>query len=422
MSTTENRKRPRVAVGGNVEIVSVSSGAPPQGRASILNCSRSGALFRLDAPRGGLFRRGKGSELAVQDSLNCVMRMPPHYQDIEILAEVVRVEQPPQDPKGLHVGVRFFLPEAPLRTDPNVAALRRVLGKAGISAEDPSLAASPTAESRRKSQRTSVRAGAKSSREARRPSRRTRRLPEMGAEATPSKRSRRVTSSGTGEIKRKRSTRSDVYSEPKRTSKREPKRSQRWENVDLSETDADELGSEVLDSASHVAEALKSDLFREESWSNYLMGASLDDEPKAKLSLDEGGQSATIRRSPKPPKAKPAPTLASVAAPAAPAPVAAAPLTTPAAPVVYTSLGGPENGLYVRGTALLKEGEARVRLPEHFSGLIDEHTLTVQVTARGACQGLYVARATGRGLIVRELAEGRSQAPFDYLVLAERRR
>ena len=212
-----------------------------------------------------------------------------------------------------------------------------------------------------------------------------------------------MTSSGTGDIKRKRSTRSDVYSEPKRTSKREAKRSQRWENVDLSETDADELGSEVLDSASHVAEALKSDLFREESWSNYLLGASLDDdEPKAKLSLGEGGQSATIQRSPKAPKAKPAPATA--------------------APVVYTSLGGPENGLYVRGSALLKEGEARVRLPEHFSGLIDEHTLTVQVTARGACQGLYVARATGRGLLVRELAEGRSQAPFDYLVLAERRR
>jgi len=414
VTTIENRKRPRVAVGGNVEIVSTSSGSPPQGRASILNCSRSGALFRLDAPRGGLFRRGRGSNLAVQDSINCVMRMPPHYQDIEILAEVVRVEQPAQDPKGLHVGVRFFLPEAPLRTDPNVAALRRVLGKAGVSAEEAGLAASPSAESRRKSQRTSARS--------KRPSRRTRRLPEMGAELSSSKRSRRATSSGTGEIKRKRSTRSDVYSEPKRTSKRESKRSQRWADVDLSETDADDLSSEILDSASHVAEALKSDLFREESWSNYLLGASLDDDeaPKAKLSLDDGGQSATIQRRPKPGKAKSAPAPAPVIAPvpAAPAPVAAA----PAAPVIYTSLGGPENGLYVRGSALLKGGEARVRLPEHFSSLIDEHTLTVQVTARGACHGLYVARATGRGLLVRELAEGSSDAPFDYLVLAERRR
>jgi len=417
VSTTENRKRPRVAVGGNVEIVSVSSGSPPQGRASILNCSRSGALFRLEAPRGGLFRRGKSSSLAVQDSINCVMRMPPHYQDIEVLAEVVRVEQPARDPKGIHVGVRFFLPEAPLRTDPTVAALRRVLGKAGVSAEESSLALSPSAE-RRKSQRLSARA--KSSREARRPSRRTRRLPEMGADASP-KRSRRSssTSSGTGEVARKRSSRSDVYSEPKRISKR-TKRSQRWAE-DLS--DVDELSSEALDSASHVAEALKSDLFREESWSNYLQGASLDDEDAApvELSFDEGGESATLRRrakSTKAPQAKaPTPQSAPIAKPAPePAPAAAA------APVVYTSLGGPENGLYVRGSALLQGGEARVRLPEHFSSLIDEHTLTVQVTARGACQGLYVARATGRGLLVRELAEGRSQAPFDYLVLAERRR
>jgi PilZ domain-containing protein len=415
VTTIENRKRPRVAVGGNVEIVSVSSGAPPEGRASILNCSRSGALFRLDAPRGGLFRRGKATNLSVQDSLSCVLRMPPHYQNIELLAEVVRVEQPSDDPKGLHVGVRFFLPEAPLRTDPNVATLRRVLGKAGISAEEASLAESPTAESRRKSRRVSGRA--KSSRqEARRPSRRTRRLPEMNAELTPSKRSRRATSSGTGEVKRKRSARSDSYSEPKRSSRREGKRSQRFEEPDLSaEFESAELESEILDSASHVAEALKSDLFREESWSNYLLGASLedDDAPKAKVSLDADGRSATIQRRSAKAKAKPKPTPA-------PAP---APLAAPAsAPVVYTSLGGPENGLYVRGSAILSQGEARVRLPEHFTGLIDEHTLTVQITARGACHGLYVARATGRGLLVRELAEGRSDAPFDYLVLAERRR
>lgn len=407
MTTIENRKRPRVAVGGNVEIVSVSSGAPPQGRASILNCSRSGALFRLESQRG-LFRRGPSTNLSVQDSISCVMRMPPHYQNIEVLAEVVRVEEPAADPKGVHVGVRFFLPEAPLRTDPNVAALRRVLGKAGVSEEEPALAESPTAETRRKSRRLSGRT--KSSRQERRPSRRTRRLPEMSAEATPSKRSRRSTSSGTGsgtgEIKRKRSTRSDVYSEPKRPSRRASRRTLAFEDPDLS----DELGSEVLDSASHVAEALKSDLFREESWSNYLLGATLDDEPKAKkpkapkakVSLDASGQSATIQRR--------------VAKEAKPKPVPA-----PSSPVVYSSLGGPENGLYVRGSARLTQGEARVRLPEHFGGLIDEHTLTVQVTPRGACQGLYVARATGRGLLVRELAEGSSDAPFDYLVLAQRR-
>lgn len=409
MSTIENRKRPRVAIGGNVEIVSVSSGEPPKGRASILNCSRSGALFRLDAPRGGLFSRSKSPNLEVQDSISCVMRMPPHYQNIEVLAEVVRVEQPARDPKALHVGVRFFLPEAPLRTDPNVAALRRVLGKAGISAEEPSLSEAPPAESRRKSRRLSGRTKAA---EARRPSRRTRRLPEMSPEATPSRRSRRATSSGTGEIKTKRSSRSDVYSEPKRASRRETKLSQRWEDL------SDELGSEALDSASHVAEALKSDLFREESWSNYLLGASLDDEetPKSKLSLDASGQSATIERRTPRTKAKPKPAPAPAPAPA--------PVSAPvsAAPVVYTSLGGPENGLYVRGSAVMTEGEARVRLPEHFTNLIDEHTLTVQVTARGACQGLYVARATGRGLLVRELADGRSSAPFDYLVLAERRR
>jgi hypothetical protein len=79
-------------------------------------------------------------------------------------------------------------------------------------------------------------------------------------------------------------------------------------------------------------------------------------------------------------------------------------------------LEGGEAGTYYRGTAQLQKGTARVELPEHFSLVTAEEGLTVQVTPRGDCNGLYVAEVTTTHIVVKELQGGASNARFDFFI------
>ena len=54
----------------------------------------------------------------------------------------------------------------------------------------------------------------------------------------------------------------------------------------------------------------------------------------------------------------------------------------------YGSLEGPELGVYVRG----RSAGGCVELPEHWTGLVDEETITVNLTAIGSAQDLYVEK------------------------------
>jgi hypothetical protein len=84
--------------------------------------------------------------------------------------------------------------------------------------------------------------------------------------------------------------------------------------------------------------------------------------------------------------------------------------------IIYASLEGGEAGTYYRGTAQLEEGTARVTRPEHFSLVTEEEGLTVQVTPRGDCNGLYVAEVTTTTIVVKELQGGTSDARFDFFI------
>ena len=53
----------------------------------------------------------------------------------------------------------------------------------------------------------------------------------------------------------------------------------------------------------------------------------------------------------------------------------------------YGVLEGPEHGVYVRGKL---ENNSVIELPEHWTGLVDEDTITVQLTPTGNFQKLYV--------------------------------
>jgi hypothetical protein len=52
----------------------------------------------------------------------------------------------------------------------------------------------------------------------------------------------------------------------------------------------------------------------------------------------------------------------------------------------YASLEGPENGVYVRGTTT----ESVIELPDYWTGLVDEDSITVNLTSVGSSQDIYV--------------------------------
>ncbi len=82
--------------------------------------------------------------------------------------------------------------------------------------------------------------------------------------------------------------------------------------------------------------------------------------------------------------------------------------------ITYACLEGPEAGIYVRGSARLAGGQARITLPDHFTAIVAEGSLTVQLTPRGTWLRLYVESATAEEIVVAE-AEGLS-GEFDYEV------
>lgn len=90
--------------------------------------------------------------------------------------------------------------------------------------------------------------------------------------------------------------------------------------------------------------------------------------------------------------------------------------TDPSQTIVYASLEGGEAGTYYRGSDQLQNGAATVMLPEHFSLVTEEEGLTVQVTPREDCNGLYVAKVTTSYIVIRELMGGRSNARFDFFI------
>jgi len=63
----------------------------------------------------------------------------------------------------------------------------------------------------------------------------------------------------------------------------------------------------------------------------------------------------------------------------------------------YASLEGPENGVYVRGR--LKDSNV-IELPDYWTGLVDETTITVNLTPVGSHQNLFVQDINDNQIIV----------------------
>jgi len=87
--------------------------------------------------------------------------------------------------------------------------------------------------------------------------------------------------------------------------------------------------------------------------------------------------------------------------------------TKPDMKLRYGSLEGPENGVYIRGR--LKDSNV-IELPDYWTGLVDESTITVNLTAIGKSQDLWVDDIIDNTVIV-----GGSNVNCFYTVFAERK-
>ncbi len=94
----------------------------------------------------------------------------------------------------------------------------------------------------------------------------------------------------------------------------------------------------------------------------------------------------------------------------------------PTRDIWYGCIEGPELAIYVRGTARLVNGRARIELPDHFCKLADEQGMTVQLTPLSPeSKGLCVVRKGLDGIEVAELLNGRGNYEFDWEVKAVRK-
>ena len=84
----------------------------------------------------------------------------------------------------------------------------------------------------------------------------------------------------------------------------------------------------------------------------------------------------------------------------------------------YGSLEGPENGVYVRGKL---EGTNVIELPDYWTGLVDESTITVQLTSTGKHKKLYVAKIDNNKVYIKNASWFSNNTDCFYNVYGERK-
>ena len=80
----------------------------------------------------------------------------------------------------------------------------------------------------------------------------------------------------------------------------------------------------------------------------------------------------------------------------------------------YVSLEGPECGVYVRG----KQKDKTIQLPDYWTGLVHEETITVHLTPYGNTKCLYVKEVQNNQVVI-EYEE--KELEFSYYITAERK-
>ena len=87
--------------------------------------------------------------------------------------------------------------------------------------------------------------------------------------------------------------------------------------------------------------------------------------------------------------------------------------TKPNMKLRYGSLEGPENGVYVRGI----NQDSVIELPDYWTGLVDEDTITANITSIGYFQPLFIEKIENNKVYVA----GSDIMNYSYVVFAERK-
>jgi len=91
--------------------------------------------------------------------------------------------------------------------------------------------------------------------------------------------------------------------------------------------------------------------------------------------------------------------------------------TKPNMKLRYGSLEGPENGVYVRG----RGRGSKITLPDYWTALVDEDTITVTLTPIGKHQKLYVEKVEANAVWVANDGLFSGEPNYYYVVYAERK-
>jgi hypothetical protein len=91
--------------------------------------------------------------------------------------------------------------------------------------------------------------------------------------------------------------------------------------------------------------------------------------------------------------------------------------TKPGRKLRYASLEGPENGVYVRG----RNTDPYIILPNYWVGLVDENTITVNITPVGSHQNLYVEKIEDYIVYVKYNSIFNKKLDYFYTVYGERK-
>lgn len=96
--------------------------------------------------------------------------------------------------------------------------------------------------------------------------------------------------------------------------------------------------------------------------------------------------------------------------------------TRPGSKIVYTTVEGPEAGIFHRGRVELRNGRAEIALPEHFVALAVPESVTVQLTPMSSkSRGVGIAAIEPDRIEVGELHGGNGEYELSFVVHALRR-
>lgn len=84
----------------------------------------------------------------------------------------------------------------------------------------------------------------------------------------------------------------------------------------------------------------------------------------------------------------------------------------------YGSLEGPEHGVYVRGNLI---NNNTIELPEHWTNLVNEESISVQLTSIGSHQNLYVKSISDNKIVIGNGNLLNSKINCYYLIFGERK-